>query len=222
MFSNISLANIIFYLACLAGVLFVFYKWRMAARKRFIQRYEFPNRVRRQVLKAYPQLQETDVETVIDGLKQYFKMNLLAKGRPVSMPSQAVDVAWHEFILFTRQYETFCKAGLGRFLHHTPAEAMKSKSVAQERIKRAWRLACYLEDMKPNQAHRLPLIFDLDRRLNIADGFHYQLNCQLKNGHANSSGYCASHIGCSSGCAGSSSAGGCSSSDGCSGGCGGD
>ena len=156
--------------------------------------------------------------------KQYFKMNLLAKGRPVSMPSQAVDIAWHEFILFTRQYQTFCKAGLGRFLHHTPAEAMKNKNTAQVGIKRAWRLACYLEGMKPNHAHRLPLIFDLDRRLDIADGFHYQLNCQLKNANGSGSGsdYCASHIGCTSGCAGSGSEGGCSSSDGCSSGCGGD
>ncbi|MBI1185078.1 hypothetical protein GC194_12455 [bacterium] len=35
-------------------------------------------------------------------------------------PSLIVDWAWHEFILFTRQYAAFCRQHFGRFIHHSP------------------------------------------------------------------------------------------------------
>jgi len=35
-------------------------------------------------------------------------------------PSIIVDYGWHEFILFTKLYERFCKEILGQFIHHTP------------------------------------------------------------------------------------------------------
>jgi hypothetical protein len=142
------------------------------------------------------------------------------------MPSQVVDVAWHEFILFTREYSQFCSKALGHFLHHTPAEAMKSRVEAQSGIKRAWRISCHREQINPFSPKRLPIIFALDARLNIEDGFHYELDCMklqssTLGGGVSDGGYCGSHIGCSSGCAGSAGDGGCSG-DGGGGGCGGD
>lgn len=76
----------------------------------------------------------------------------------VAMPSQVVDDGWHEFILFTRSYKSFCKKALGRFLHHTPTEAMRTPTSAQEGIKRAWRLACAKENNNPGKPNRLLLI----------------------------------------------------------------
>jgi hypothetical protein len=38
-------------------------------------------------------------------------------------PSKKVDKAWHEFLLFTREYEQFCTKRYGRFMHHNPYEA---------------------------------------------------------------------------------------------------
>ena len=35
-------------------------------------------------------------------------------------PSHIVDLAWHEFILFTRYYSEFCKKHLGKYIHHNP------------------------------------------------------------------------------------------------------
>ncbi|TMR05554.1 hypothetical protein ETD83_06210 [Actinomadura soli] len=35
-------------------------------------------------------------------------------------PSQAVDIGWHAFILYTREYAEFCHRVAGRFIHHTP------------------------------------------------------------------------------------------------------
>lgn len=170
-----------------------------------IDQYTFPQRLSETLAKTYPQLSRTQIEQVIVALREYFHVCLLAGDKPVSMPSQAVDVAWHELILFTRQYEQFCQNAFGRFLHHTPAEAMESTTVAQEGIKRAWRFACEREKISPDRPSRLPLLFALDAELGIADGFKYSLNCQTSN----NDGFCASHIGCGS-CS-SCSSGGCGS-----------
>ena len=39
--------------------------------------------------------------------------------RPLS-PSLMVDIGWHTFILYTREYAAFCQQVAGRFLHHVP------------------------------------------------------------------------------------------------------
>lgn len=67
----------------------------------------------------------------------------------IAMSSQVVDVAWYEFILFTRAYQAFCQKALSRFLHHMPAEAIKQAGKGQDGIKRAWRLAYEREGMHP-------------------------------------------------------------------------
>lgn len=51
---------------------------------------------------------------------------LASSTKAVLAPSQNVDLGWHEFILFTRTYEHFCKTKLGRFIHHTPDDNKKN------------------------------------------------------------------------------------------------
>lgn len=189
-----------------------------ARREKLIDSYRFPESIAAKVSKTYPHLNEQQVSQVMRGLREYFHISNLAGRRTVSMPSQAVDVAWHEFILFTKKYEYFCNKALGRFLHHTPAEAMRSPTIAQQGIKTAWRTSCKREGILPLAATRLPLLFAIDAELNIPDGFRYSLDCKRTPG----SDYCAGHIGCSSGCGGGCSSG-CSgdSSGGDGGGCGG-
>ncbi|TXS92911.1 hypothetical protein FV139_13190 [Parahaliea maris] len=200
--------------ACLF-VLYRVYRARVIAhRAHLIDTYRFPPSIAEKVIKAYPHLGPADAELVMMGLREYFQVTNVAGKRMVAMPSQVVDVAWHEFILFTRQYQHFCSKALGRFLHHPPAEAMVTPTSAQTGIKTAWRASCHREGIKPDSPTRLPLLFKLDSQLNIPDGFRYSINC-LAEGRND---YCAGHIGCSSGCAG-----GCSGdSSGCGGGCGGD
>lgn len=200
--------------------LLVRYRLLERQRARFLADFRFPPALARKLRQTYPQLSEAQAAQVIEGLRQFFAISQRAGGRFVAMPSQAVDVAWHEFILSTRAYQGFCAQALGRFLHHTPAEAMASATQAQIGIRRAWRLACLAEGMKPAAATALPLLFALDEQLGIPDGFRYALNCAGLTGVAAGSGagttYCASHIGCGSG---SGCAGGCGGSDGS--GCGG-
>lgn len=37
-------------------------------------------------------------------------------------PSARIDLAWHEFILFTRTYQGFCETHFGKLIHHEPSE----------------------------------------------------------------------------------------------------
>jgi hypothetical protein len=218
MFFTVTLAAL-----ALITALVLYGRSRRAARDGFIDTYRFPPGIRARVRKRYPHLTDGDLDRVMSGLAAWFHLSNAAGRSTVSMPSQVVDAAWHEFILFTRNYRDFCSKALGRFLHHTPAEAMRSPTEAQEGIRRAWRLSCAREGIAPRTPARLPLLFALDAELGIADGFRYALNCASALGAQRatdgSATYCGSHIGCGSG----GGDGGCSSDSGCSGGggCGG-
>ncbi|GEM_PF-239711 len=198
----------------------------------YITTYKLPERIGKKVKQQYPHLTQENVDQVLDGLMTYFEYCNLAGKRTVAMPSQVVDVAWHEFILFTRDYQSFCRKAFGRFLHHTPTEAMGSPTLAADGIKRAWRISCANEEIDPRSPERLPLLFGMDRELRIDDGFIYALDCKdeaLKDNASPIYGhllYCAGDIGCASGCMGTCGDGsvnggesGCGDGDG--GGCGG-
>lgn len=220
----------------IAATIYLFFRRRRHSQLGFIRSYRFHPSIKNKLLGKYPHLTEDQLHLVFRGLRDYFFMCNHAGSTMVAMPSQVVDDAWHEFILFTRAYKQFCRKALGRFLHHTPAEAMSAPTLASEGIKRAWRLACAKERIDPASPNRLPLIFAIDTMLNIPGGFTYSTNCKDKNSPTYGSGYCASHIGCSGGCAGDSGASTKTSTDsggffdgffdsdgsGCGGGCGGD
>lgn len=178
-------------------------------REDFIDTYAFPPGVWQRVRKRYPHLTDAQLGLVQQALRDYFHLCRKAGNRLLAMPSQAVDVAWHEFILFTRNYQVFCQHALGRFLHHTPTEAMASPTRASEAIQRTWRLACLRAGIDPKAASAIPLLFAVDSQLAIADGFNYVLDCTLAGGGPNR--YCASHIGSSGGCGGGCAGTGCSS-----------
>lgn len=197
---NLVFSTILFAAAAFVGLRI----WRQHAQQRrldVIRAHPFPQSVRLKFRDARPHLDSAQEHQVFEGLRDYFILCAQARGRFVSMPSQVADDAWHAFILHTRYYQDFCSKAFGRFLHHTPAEAMRTPTLATEGIQRAWRLACALERINPKQPERLPRLFALDGALNIADGFRYDTRCTPGAGN-----YCASHIGCGSGCGGSSGA----------------
>ena len=146
-----------FFLLALALAAFVLYrKWILASRQRYLDQFELSKAVVERARAKLPPLTPEQERQVQQGLLQYFRICVAAGGKFVSMPSQAVDVLWHEFILFTRQYDQFCKRALGSYLHHTPAEAMPTRDSATAGIRRAWRLACKLEGINPKSPQRLP------------------------------------------------------------------
>jgi hypothetical protein len=206
---------IIISLLALASVV-LWRNWSRQRRGAYIAAFPYQRFLDQRLAAHRPELSPEQRGEVFAALDDYFQLCRKAGRRMVAMPSQAVDDAWHEFILFTRQYDKFCRHAFGRFLHHTPAEAMSTPTQASEGLKRAWRLACAHEKIDPKKPERLPRLFAIDAALGIAGGFIYQLDCLAASGGASGTGYCASHIGCGGGCSGSSG-----SSDGDGGGCGG-
>ena len=219
----------IFFIIALMLLAYFWKKEQQKKQLRFIENYQFSPALIKRVQAQHDYLSDTDMRKVVEATRDYFYICNQAKGKMVAMPSEIVDVLWHEFILFTREYQLFCQKGIGRFLHHTPTEAMKTPTSAQEGIKRAWRLACAKANINPKHPTKLPLLFAIDKSLKIKGGFSYQLNCKGSPTASNGSscgGYCATDIGCTSGCGGDSDGGGFfggsdSSSDGGGSSCGG-
>lgn len=166
-----------------------------SARERFVREAALPQFLKRKLRDAYPHLAQKEAELVEQGLRQFFLACLRSKRQFVAMPSRAVDVLWHEFILHTRAYQDWCQQGLGFFLHHTPAETLGRHAKHNDGLRRAWYWACQQENIDPRAPDHLPLLFALDAQLKIANGFFYLPDCSdiaRKNeaGGSGSSTYC--------------------------------
>jgi hypothetical protein len=216
----------------IAGVAlgFAFVQWLRARRLRrdeFIRTYTFPRGLFERLAKHRPELGLKENQLVALGLRQFFLCYLHSGRRYVSMPSQVADDLWHEFILYTRNYETFCQRAFGRFLHHTPAVVIGTDRQGNEGLRRTWWFACKEDGINPKQPTRLPLLFALDTKLGIADGFRYAPDCEALRRNGDRTVHCGGDVhnscggggsGCGGGDFGSSSD---SSSCGGGGGCGG-
>lgn len=200
-------------------------KWGLAVRAEFIRSYRFPQGVFESLKRKYPHLDFKDCQLASRALRQYFLAHLKSGRKYVSMPSQAVDEVWHDFILNTKEYARFCKSAFGQFMHHTPAVVMSSNQKSNEGLRRCWWYACVDENINPRKALRLPLIFAIDKKLKISDGFYYVPDCHAAENLGDGTVHCGGDFSGSNG-DGSSDGFGDSSSDfgsesGCGGGCGG-
>ncbi len=222
----------VWFVAIVVLVLVIAWLWwrlRQMARADYIRQFPLPNGLLDKLANHYPQLQPKDRQLIARAMRQFFLTYLKSGRNPVAMPSQAVDALWHEFNLYTRHYQHFCKKAFGHFLHHTPAVVLSNDRDNNLALRRTWWYACLDENINPRKATRLPLLFAIDYKLNITNGFHYNLNCQRQDQQAGdgTSAHCAGDFSDSSsdGYFGGdfASDGGCSAdSGGCGGGCGGD
>lgn len=104
------------------------------------------------------------------------------------MPSQEADDLWHEFILYTKNYQSFCRHALGGFLHHAPAVVIGNNRQSNSGLRRVWIQTCREELIKPDKPSRLPLLFALDSKFNIDDGFLYSADCSVLRKQARANG----------------------------------
>jgi hypothetical protein len=91
---------------------------RRKGRRQFIESYQFPQALRRNLIAELGDTRKADI--ALDGLRGWYLACLYADGALIGMPSQAVDEAWHEMILMTREYTWFCEQAFGHYLHHSP------------------------------------------------------------------------------------------------------
>lgn len=151
---------------------------RKGWRETFIRTFMFPQGVFEKLVATRPGLALKDQQLVARALRQFFLAYLKSGCQRVAMPSQVVDDLWHEFILFTRDYQAFCQTAFGNFLHHTPAVKMGKVKSDNEGLRRVWWFSCLEENINPRQASRLPLLFAIDHKLGIENGFLYDLDCR--------------------------------------------
>ncbi|WP_202424160.1 hypothetical protein [Duganella lactea] len=82
---------------------------RRARREAYIRDFMLPVGLFDKLRATYLQLSLKDCQLVAQALRQFFLAHLKSGRQFVSMPSQVVDELWHEFILYTKNYEQFCK-----------------------------------------------------------------------------------------------------------------
>ncbi len=118
-----------FEVLCVAGIV-VLVGWAVrnsrrqarlrAERAKFIAGYVFPAGLRFKLDQAFPAFSTEQTSMVLEGLRAWFQLVAANPGTKLGMPSRAVDSAWHEFILLTKNYADFCDKAFGKFLHHVP------------------------------------------------------------------------------------------------------
>lgn len=82
-------------------------------------RFTFMDHVRARVLAANPKLNNDAYDWALLELRRFFLMTAICKDQ-VPMYCENADKIWHEMLLFTREYRTFCDTFVGRFIHHQP------------------------------------------------------------------------------------------------------
>lgn len=170
------------------ALLAVWVRWRRTVRADFIRHYAFPMGLFEKLRRQRPKLALKDCQLVAHALRHFFLAHLNSGRQFVSMPSQVADELWHEFILHTREYRRFCNQAFGRFMHHTPAVVLGSVRQSNAGLRRCWWYVCLEENINPAKATRLPLLFALDAKLGIDDGFRYAVDCKGLRDDANRTG----------------------------------
>ena len=132
-------------------------------RRAFIEGYDFSPALRAKLRKTFDD--DRQVQIALEGLREWYVVCLAANGRMLGMPSRAVDVAWHEMILMTREYHHFCERAFGMYLHHAPESEMDEpmqSSLANT--------LAIVENQSPTVGG-VPPLFAVDKELEIEGGF---------------------------------------------------
>ena len=176
----------------------LFRSWLRYRREEFIRNYRWPAGLLDRLEKQHAGFARKDSALVSRGLRQFFLAYSRSGKRFVSMPSQVADDLWHEFILYTREYQAFCRRAFGGFLHHTPAVVLSADRRNNEGLRRVWWQCCKEENIDPVHPSRLPLLFALDAKYKIAGGFIYHPQCEQLRQGGSGAGYCGGDFASSS------------------------
>lgn len=151
----------------------------------FIQSFRLCSALVARLQKKYPNLTDVQIAFVFQGLRDYFAICHKANGSKIAMPSRIVDEAWHEFILFSRDYAEFCQDAFGHFLHHHPNTPLTRLTNRKNALTLAWDLACKLANLNPKKSQQLPLLFRIDEELVIPGGMKYSTDFDPTDSYEN-------------------------------------
>src|SRR4051794_4501386 len=136
-------------------------KLRRKGRRGFIENYAFAEGLADKLVEELGDRRAAEV--ALEGLRAWYLACLHADGELIGMPSRAVDEAWHEMILRTREYHAFCARAFGGYLHHSPDSTL---SVPMAAILPA--------TLRIVDEHELPMVlFTADADAGVEDGYDW-------------------------------------------------
>jgi hypothetical protein len=148
-----------------------------ARRAAAVDSLEFPSGVRHRFALARPDLTVEDVRRVEAAARQWFRLVARNPRVKLAMPSVVVDDLWHELVLDTREYATFCQAAFGRFLHHVPDPVSGSPAELASRSRQLLATLEFARQDEGCEGPQLPLLFSIDQQLAVAGGRRYLADC---------------------------------------------
>lgn len=105
------------------------------------------------------------------GLLQFFLAAARADG-PCALPSRAADAVWHAWLRWDAgSLAAFQRECLGREVPHLAESQLPGP--ADHALSRCYAACCRQEQLNPLDG-RLPLVFELDGRLRMPGGWHYE------------------------------------------------
>jgi len=99
-------------------------------------------------------MSEHEAKELFDDLKRF--LFLCATHREKLGPTDRIDEAWHNFILFTKDYRNFCNRLLGKFIEHVPITQAARSSKDGGTMRTTSRLArqAFGEELSSNWQYR--------------------------------------------------------------------
>lgn len=70
-------------------------------------------------------LDEGTAAAIVDGALGFLRLCADHPDRQF-VPSEQIDLGWHTFLLYTREYHAFCERLAGRFIHHAPDDDLSA------------------------------------------------------------------------------------------------
>jgi hypothetical protein len=89
--------------------------------------YEAPFLIEK-LLKAHIVDTPEEGQALFVEVKRFFVLVRSDDTKMWEMYSARIDEAWHQFILFTKEYTDFCRRFFGRYIPHSPSNAPKSET----------------------------------------------------------------------------------------------
>ena len=81
------------------------------------------------VVRRYASKNELELESA-SSLFQELELFLEKASDKNLTPTKVVDIAWHEFILHTKDYMNYCIAKFGKYIHHVPHDTQPLNELA--------------------------------------------------------------------------------------------
>lgn len=79
------------------------------------------SRLTKRIVAEHPEIDMPMAERIMEQALGFLQVCAIDHNGSHS-PSELVDIGWHTFILYTREYADFCQQLAGRFIHHSPSD----------------------------------------------------------------------------------------------------